>query len=237
MMKDNIFIVTHKKLDKYVIKKGYSYIQVNTAKNGNYNLEYNDFDGDNISIKNPNFCELTAVYWIWKNYKCNNDNIIGLCHYRRFFSPLKIKNSNFYLSMNKIKKILKDYDIIVPKKFKFDVTTYEFYDQCAGKKKDLDITRDVIIEKYPDYVDFFDEYCNLKEGHYLNMMICKKRLFDDYCKWLFDILFEVEKRVDLSDYSVQEARIFGYISELLLNVYCMKNNLKEKSIRVVNTEA
>jgi len=236
-MKDSIFIVTHKKLDKYVKKNGYHYIQVNVAKNGDLGLEYNDMNGDNISEKNPNYCELTGVYWIWKNYKCDKDDIIGICHYRRFFSPLKRKNSKFYVSIKKAKKLLNKYDIIVPKKFVFPVTTYEFYDKCAGKKKDLDIVREVLQEKYPDYVESFDNYCASNEGHYMNMMICKKQLFDEYCEWLFGVLFEVEKRVDISDYTKEEARIFGYISELLLNVYINKNNLKEKEIRVVNTES
>ena len=41
-----------------------------------------DNTGDNISAKNPNYCELTALYWAWKNLDCE---YIGLCHYRRYF--------------------------------------------------------------------------------------------------------------------------------------------------------
>ena len=79
-------------------------------------------------------------------------------------------------------------------------------------------------------------FFNKNEGHYCNMMICHKKTLDIYCEWLFDILFELEKNIDLSDYTPSEARIYGYLSELLLNVYTMKNNLRVKEAPVINTE-
>lgn len=235
-MRDKIFIVTHKKINKKINKKNYSYIQVNTQKNGDLGFDFQDNIGDNISEKNSNYCELTALYWIYKNYDCQDENVVGLCHYRRFFSKIKLPVKFFYPSIFSIKKYLKKFNIIVPKKLNWDISVKNMYCQCEGKEKDLNKTREIINKIYPDYVESFDQYINGKSSYYFNMMICKKSLFDKYCEWLFNILFELEKETDLTEYTVQQARIYGYLSELLLNVYIIKNELDVKEMVVVNTE-
>ncbi|WP_052669320.1 DUF4422 domain-containing protein [Limosilactobacillus mucosae] len=68
------------------------------------------------------------------------------------------------------------------------------------------------------------------------MMILNKHIFDRYCTWLFDILFELEKNVSVSGYSNYEKRIYGFLSERLLNVWVLHNNLKCCSVGVINTE-
>ena len=84
----------------------------------------------------------------------------------------------------------------------------------------------MIAEKYPAYLSAFEQVMKRKKAHMFNMLIAKSEIFDEYSAWLFDILFEVEKRVDISDYSPSEARIFGYISELLLDVWIEVNRPK-----------
>lgn len=236
-MKDKIFVVTHKKIEKIIKKDNYSYIQVNNCKNGNMGFEFNDAILDNISCKNANYCELTALYWIWKNYECDKNTVLGISHYRRFFLSNNLKNKFNILGVKKAKKILDKYDIILPKKFIFPMSTYAYYyKNGSGKKKDLDNTKKIIRNKYPEYADSVNWYFSQNSGHYCNMIICKKEIFDDYCKWLFSILFELEKITDLSNYTQTEARIYGYISELLLNVYVHKNGLKVKELSIINTE-
>lgn len=72
--------------------------------------------------------------------------------------------------------------------------------------------------------------------HILNMFVMKKTLFDEYCSWMFNILFKLEKRIDISGYNQYEARVFGFISERLFNVWLEKQQLKVKEVPVVNLE-
>ena len=73
-----------------------------------------------------------------------------------------------------------------------------------------------------------------KSAHMFNMFIMKKEYVNSYCSFIFDILFELEKRIDISGYNKYQARVFGFISELLLDVWIEQNNLKYKEVSVIN---
>jgi len=75
-----------------------------------------------------------------------------------------------------------------------------------------------------------------KKLHIFNMFAMKKTLFDQYCTWLFDILFTLENRIDLKAYSQYEARVFGFLSERLFNVWLEKNELKTTGVDIVFLE-
>lgn len=217
-----IFVISHKKIE-IELGKQYVPVQVGNAEDLNY---LRDNTGDNISERNANYCELTGIYWVWKNYQSFNN--AGICHYRRYF----VKN-NKLLTEKYINKVLDSYDIILPKKFYFKRNVWEnYFLNGQGKEKDLVTTKKVIQEKYPEYIEDFDYVMSKNYGSYCNMLITSKENFNNYCNWLFDILFEVEKNTDLSDYTKQEARIYGYLSELLLNVWVRHNKLKVKECKM-----
>ena len=91
--------------------------------------------------------------------------------------------------------------------------------------KSLDKTREIISEKYPEYIKAYDDSMQETSGHRFNMFIMKRDKFDAYCEWLFDILFELEKRLDISNYNTNDARVFGFVSERLLDVWINTNNI------------
>lgn len=231
----SVYVVTHKKvkLDELELDSCYKTIRVgNYAKEHDENT-YSDNIGENISQKNPNFCELTAHYWIWKN---DDSNIVGLCHYRRFLSRSVLSNKNsFILNKTAILESLNSYDILLPYRPIARRTVKQIY-LDFGFDKDLDILREVINEKYPEYLCDYDELMLRHSNYPANMLICKKELFDKYSSWLFDILFEVEKRTDLSNYTQQQARIYGYMSERLLEVWVKHNRLRIKHFKMLKVD-
>ena len=70
-------------------------------------------------------------------------------------------------------------------------------------------------------------------GHMFNMFIMKKSYANEYCAWLFDILFKVEKQIDFSSLSAFDARLFGRISELLLDVWIETKGYSHKEIKMI----
>ena len=237
-MKDvKIIVATHK---KYQMPEDKIYLPLHVGAEGKESIGYEkDNKKDNISKKNPFFCELTGMYWAWKNLKAD---YIGLVHYRRYFSmynkKMKTKEERFehVLSKTEVEELLKKTDIILPKQRNYYIENlYDHYKHTMYIEP-LDETRKIIEEKYPNYLEEFDKLHKRKKAHMFNMFIMKKDILDGYCKWLFDILFELEKRIDSSKYDTFHKRFFGRVSELLLDVYINTNNLKYEEVKVIDIE-
>lgn len=245
-MNTKIIVATHK---KYQMPKSDIYlpIQVGSTLHPNQDFGYQkDNQGTNISLKNPAFCELTALYWAWKNLDAEH---IGLCHYRRYFaSPrlrtiiLKGEDTRFQhlLTTSEANELLKSSDIILPKLRKYYIETlYDHYVHTMHPEP-LDLTREIIAEKYPDYLPEFDQLKVRRSAHMFNMFIMQRDQLNAYCTWLFDILFELEHRATKQGiatvYDPFHARFYGRISELLLDVYLHTNSLPYRELRVISPQ-
>lgn len=226
-----IYIATHKEYDFPRID---CYYPIHVGReNATASLGIlGDNIGDNISNLNSTFCELTALYWIWKNSKAN---ILGLVHYRRYFT----QECGEILTKQYIESMAKN-DVIVAVKRPFYkvrkvlglritkhlISVREHYAK-DHYESDLDRLRCIIESKSSDYLQAFDILCDEKKGISLfNMFIMHHELVDEYCKWMFPILFELEQTLDISNYSAYQRRIFGFLSERMLNIFLIRN--KEK---------
>lgn len=190
-----------------------------------------DDTGDNISASNAAYCELTGLYWAWKNLDADN---IGLCHYRRYFASKASRKQ--ILCLEEAEELLKQFRVILPKPRRYFIeTNYSQYIH-AHHSQDLDISRQIIAERYPGYVSSFDRVMKKRSGHRFNMLIMRRDLLDDYCSWLFDILFELEKRLDISEYSASEKRVFGYVAERLLDVWLDAGEIDYTELPYIMTE-
>ena len=199
-----------------------------------------DDTGDNISEKNESFCELTAQYWAWKN-TC--DDYVGFFHYRRHlsFNDHNKKENKWglldfpfvtddYLAQaglidDTIKKKMRESDIVTVKKWDVrEAGSKNNFDHYENSSPHLHIddykkALELVIQKYPDYKEDVEYYNDDHLGYYTNIFVAKREVFEDYCSFLFDVLFDLEKALDISNYNDQEKRVFGYISEWLFGIY------------------
>jgi hypothetical protein len=225
-----ILIATHKQLEA---PQDTIYLPVHVGKEGKSELGYTgDNTGDNISLKNPYYCELTALYWAWKNLETD---YIGLVHYRRFLSYKHKSNiQNSILKRDDIAYLCKKYDIILPPKRHYIIETVHSHYAHTHYIEHLNITRQIIKETYPNYLESFDKVMARRSAHMFNMFIMKKELVDKYCEWLFNILFRLSDIVDCSKLSPFQARIPARIGELLLDVWITKNKHLYKEVNYVH---
>lgn len=223
-----LFVVTHKdiNIDKYPGRK------IIYVGNNNFNVDniktFKDNSGKNISSQNPIYCELTALYWIWQNYK--DAEYVGIEHYRRcFYKGFKIA----------------PIDYLYKKASKVDFLHFQtFYHPFLSEKKRFElyegkslfpVLRNAIQKVAPEYLSDFDKQMKSWHCTYCNIFICKKDLFDKYMEFMFSILFEAEKHLNeiLPD---ERSRSIGYMAERLLNTFIEHNHLTHKSSLVVFTK-
>ena len=179
----------------------------------------------NISSLNPYFCELSAIYWAWKNL---DSNYYGLFHYRRIFDlHNKTRKKSIEIQYNKFKNKnienlqtqINKYDIIISAQYTESHGLYERYKE-AHHINDLDLCINYIKEHYP-YMKESLQILYIKNGKWsvANMFIMKKELYFEYCEWIFDVLFAVQDKINYKTYDTYQARVFGFLAERLFNVW------------------
>lgn len=193
-----------------------------------------DDTGENISEKNASYNELTALYWAWKNYdQLGTPDFIGLMHYRRHFVfregevrvyTLSGMGGEHYLeelnySPEKLQKMLEDCDFACHLG-KVDGIYRHYLDN--HRQSDLDLALKLVCDLYPEYAADARAYMEQSVGNFCNMFLFPRKLFFEYCRWIFRILEEFEKQVDIS-----EKRLF--ISERLTGIFIY--HLMQKGLR------
>lgn len=205
-----------------------------------------DDTGDNISHLNGTFCELTVKYWIWKNAPRDKSHW-GLSHYRRYFvrKPFRLfgavktveydasqeaidKELNESLLQN-IESLLQSHQVIIQqpmyvhrnKKGLLNIKEHYLKDHIASDWKAVE---DAVLKLYPEYAKSLDAFNRSYQMSFYNMMIAPWSVWDAYLQWLFDVLFEVKANITVSEDAYQ-SRVFGFMSERLINLFIWHNRL------------
>lgn len=197
-------------------------IEVGSKLRDDFIYSLKDDVGDNISLENPYYGELTGLYWIWKNYKFNEDDLVGFCNYNK---TLKINKDN-------IKSLVDN---------KCEWITFEPIKIVAHSKINEIRQLEIILENnYPEYYKTWKELYNhdgsskYDNCRYANTFLTTYEELDKYCSFLFPILKELRTYVgNLDHVRPNDKRYCAYIAERLLSVYLLANNKKAKSTEMI----
>ena len=198
-----------------------------------------DDAGDNISEKNPYYCELTGLYWLWKNIKADYK---GLVHYRRhlgspsFFKRHARDRFNRVVSEEELAPLLDKSGIVIARRRNYYIETVYNHYAHTFEAEQFDMCRQVLVDTCPEYVPAWDRLMESKSAHIFNMFVMRSDLFDAYCAWMYPVLFELEKRLSPDKYDAFGARYLGRVSERLLDPWLETNGLRYIELPVVSPE-
>lgn len=187
-------------------------IQAGAALSDKVLAKISDNTGENISLKNGNYCELTALYWIWKNRTSHNNKIdyYGLFQYRRILDITE--NDLYQLSKNHV-------DVVLPYPMISEPNIFEHHERYV-KDSDWNAMMQALEELYPQ---FYKKALDIFKQQYMynfNIFLARKSIFCDYCRWLFSILERTEE-LSCPKGSERSDRYIGYLGENLLTLYFM----------------
>lgn len=223
-MKIRIYTMTHR---HFAVPPDPMYVplQVGSAVSEDLGCLRDDA-GENISAQNCWYSELTGFYWIWKNDR--DSDYIGTCHYRRYL----INEQEKVLTKREYEALFEENDVVTTK---LEVLANSYREGFSANHniEALDLTGEVIRERYPGY---YEEYIRLVNGpktYYCNMLVTSRVLFGEYAAWLFDIFFEVQRRMKPdTEEDAYHKRVFGFISEFLLTVWLRVRGLRVYECKV-----
>lgn len=204
-------------------------IQAGAVRSSVRVADLSDDTGENISEKNGNYCELTALYWIWKNKLLSDgaaDNetaqYYGLCQYRRGFD-LK-EDDLLRLTDN-------DVDAVLPYPLLYEPNINAHHERYI-KETDWKAALQALEELQPEYATAFPEILGQQYLYNYNLILAKKNVLREYCEWLFPILFRTEE-LSVPKGSQRNDRYIGYLGETFETLYFMRN---ADRFNIVHTE-
>ena len=234
-----IYVVSHKKHSLTTLPDGY--ITIHAGRALGEDLGYiGDDTGDNISAFNPYLNELTALYWVWKNAR---QSIVGIAHYRRFFSGKDSTKFNVadIVTSAQARELLKKYDAIIGGQALFNLNSqngWMVYDSEYDVKlamSAINVIKKMLGRHQPEYVDAFEQIMNGRCLFPCNMMITRKYVFDAYCQWLFSFILPAldEFKDKLANVSVRRKRMLGFVAERMFGVWLLKNRLRLRELPIM----
>lgn len=236
-----IFVCLHKENLPFIRTRVFNPIYVGEQQQIGHHF-ITDNTGDNMHEKNGRYGELTALYWIWKNYPIQD--FVGLCHYRRYFW-VKQFSVFFPTSMSALKfekmkpefaftgeRDLGNSDIILPRSVTLKVTVQEQFLKYHHFE-DLKRMRQVMEEIHPKYLGAWDKVMLGNKLNLIIMFLTKKEIFDQYCCWLFPLMFRFDELDNQQIRTGYQQRVNAFMAERMINIFVLHNKLRVKELPYV----
>ena len=237
-----IFVISHRPLP-LKLKEPLTPLYVGLGATKHSQIDLDDTTGDSISVMNPYFCELTGLYWVWKNWmpKLKETELIGFCHYRRFFSPNgKIEKYEEIENLETDKLLLKlqesPNDVVLSEQISFPIRQHWFSLSKKLRKIKLPWKKLSLLEQYglehepsdlllamdllPNQHRLnFEQYMHGGQFAPYNMFITSAEIANHYFEILFPWLLELQQKMDMTNRSPYQARAIGFIAERFCSYY------------------
>ena len=180
-----------------------------------------DNTGENISAKNKMYSEMTATFWVWKN---TNHDWKGICHYRRH---LKLNDEQISALADG------NADAILPLPYLCFPNTFTQFQRFVSEA-----VKNTLLQSLQKlHPDKYEQYLSILNGQYqytYNLLAAKRKVFDEYCAWAFEILENMERSIDAVP-EIATTRALSYAAEVLTSLYFLSNSDK-LNIRHVEKE-
>jgi hypothetical protein len=219
MLECRIVVATRK---PYWMPEDPLYLPLHVGSAGEADIGYaRDDGGENISAENPWYCELTGLYWAWKNLQAG---YIGLTHYRRHFALFRPllpagleRRKHCLLAGSGLMPLLAKSPIILPRPRRYYIESKESQFVHAHGPEPILALRRVMGEYFPEWEKSFEDSMRRSWGHIANMSIMRRDILDEYCSWLFAVLEKTAAELRRSGHL--KPRILGHLGERLLDVW------------------
>ena len=237
----NLYYQPPEMLENYINHNTNMYIPINCGNLKGTNdwcdkhLNYETDFKYNIAHLNPKLNEMTSIWCYWKNLMKDAD-YIGFNHYRRLF---RIEDLND----------VAEYDVIDAKPIPMVFNMSYFTGSPIPNFVPTDIKNgyaichkiedwnkmEELLKKTPYYV-FFEDWKNQNSlSSPCNLFIMKKKMFEEYCDFIFPILFDLEQKINLEGRDGYQRRALAFISERLTSLFIYSKKQQGNKSKTIGT--
>ena len=215
-----IYVVKHKP-DNFKYFDGYCELKVGDI--------FDKPGTDNINNLNLQLNELTGLYWMWKN---TNDEIVGLCHYRRFFV-----DDNKIMTWDKAQSLVKENELVVQNWYSFGKSLKDnLKDHFPNHQDTFMKYYQIFISREPGLKDYFET----ERFNPQHLFVGHRDFVEQYSSWLYPLIIPIAEQFKAEDASkcpdMLYQRMISYICERLLTYFIQKTGQKYIEYPVVRIE-